>query len=116
VILFIADAKKEGINLLVVETYRSPLRQAYVKKRGRSTLTVSKHQYGLAIDVVPIVKGKAQWNNYKMWNKLKVIGRKYGFICGGDWKRFKDHPHFEYRCNISGLDTLKIPNKVIIPI
>ena len=118
VILFIADCKKEGIDLMIVETYRSGERQDLMKKTKRSTLTAnkSKHQHGLALDVVPVVNGKLQWHDQRLWYKIGLIGEKHGLMWGGRWKRFKDYPHFEYNCNISEIDDVIVPNKVIIPI
>jgi hypothetical protein len=116
VILFLADAKKEGIDLMIVETYRSPQRQSYVKSRGRSTLSVSKHQSGLAIDVVPIVNGSPVWHNKKLWYKIMILAEKRGLKSGGRWKRFYDPGHIEYPCNLSQVDTVKIPNLTLIPL
>lgn len=54
----------------------------------------SNHNYGLALDVVPIIKGKAVFNTDK-WDEIAKIGKEIGFDWGGDWKSFKDKPHFE---------------------
>lgn len=53
----------------------------------------SYHNYGLAIDLVELKDGKANWKfDYK---KLKSISQKYGLTWGGDFKSIKDNPHFE---------------------
>jgi peptidoglycan L-alanyl-D-glutamate endopeptidase CwlK len=54
----------------------------------------SNHNFGLAIDVVPIVNGKADYETNK-WDEIAKIGKEIGFDWGGDWKSFKDRPHFE---------------------
>lgn len=60
----------------------------------------SFHNYGLAIDVIPFVEGKPDWKT-KLWPKISELGKAQGFSWGGDWKSFKDLPHFEYPPNTS---------------
>ena len=64
----------------------------------------SIHNYGLAVDIVLIIDGKtASWDTAKDWDNDKVadwyecvkIFAKYGWDWGGNWKTFKDLPHFE---------------------
>ena len=57
----------------------------------------SNHNYGLAFDVVGIdEKGKATYNlTENQWNKLYQNAEGGGLSWGGDWKTFKDKPHFE---------------------
>lgn len=64
----------------------------------------SIHNYGLAVDIVLIIDGKtASWDTAKDWDHDKVadwyecvkIFEKYGWDWGGNWKSFKDMPHFE---------------------
>lgn len=54
----------------------------------------SYHNYGLAFDLVEIKDGQALWNNPN-WIKIGEIGKSFGFNWGGDWRSFKDYPHFE---------------------
>ena len=55
----------------------------------------SDHNVGVAVDIVPIVDGRA---NYKVpesvWNTLGAIGESVGLSWGGRWTSFKDRPHF----------------------
>ncbi len=53
----------------------------------------SLHNYGIAIDVVELKNGKANWNFD--YSKLKPFAQKQGIDWGGDWKNFVDKPHFE---------------------
>lgn len=64
----------------------------------------SIHNYGLAVDIVLIIDGKtASWDTLKDWDNDGVadwyecvkIFAKYGWDWGGNWKTFKDMPHFE---------------------
>ena len=64
----------------------------------------SKHQEGLALDVVPYepTTGRILWNASEgMWKRLGEIARESGFAWGGDWKTHPaaalgwDCPHWE---------------------
>jgi peptidoglycan L-alanyl-D-glutamate endopeptidase CwlK len=54
----------------------------------------SYHNYGLAIDFVLIVNGKASWTVNKDWLKVIEIFQSYGWESGHYWK-FKDSPHVQ---------------------
>lgn len=64
----------------------------------------SIHNYGLAVDICLIIDGKtASWDTAKDWDKDQIadwyecvrIFAKHGWDWGGNWKTFKDLPHFE---------------------
>lgn len=116
VIKLLYECKKQGIQLHVIETYRAPERQNKVKRRGFSKLKggQSKHQYYIAVDVVPIVNGRMQWFNYKLWRKIGKEGEKLGLIWGGRW-RMRDYPHFEYPVSITEVETIPLPDTILIP-
>ena len=66
----------------------------------------SIHNYGLAVDICLMIDGKtASWDTVKDWDNDKVadwyecvkIFAKHGWEWGGNWKSFKDMPHFEKR-------------------
>jgi peptidoglycan L-alanyl-D-glutamate endopeptidase CwlK len=101
---FIAKAKTAGIDIKITAGLRTFDEQEKLYNQGRTTpgkiVTKAKpgqsfHNYGLAIDVVPIVHGKAVWEDEKLWQKLGVIGESAGFEWGGRWK-FVDKPHFQF--------------------
>lgn len=104
---FIAKAKTAGIEIKITAGLRTFDDQQKLYNQGRTTagkiVTKAKpgqsfHNYGLAIDIVPIVKGKATWDDESLWQKLGVIGESAGFEWGGRWK-FVDKPHFQYPKN-----------------
>jgi peptidoglycan L-alanyl-D-glutamate endopeptidase CwlK len=82
---------------------------ALYKKRPKVTNAKggqSVHNYGFAVDIVMIIDGKvASWDTAKDWDNDKVadwyecvkIFAKYGWDWGGNWKSFKDLPHFDKR-------------------
>lgn len=58
----------------------------------------SNHLDGRAIDLVPFMNGKLNWNApAAVWQRMGEIGRRHGFVWGGDWKGRTDCPHFEKR-------------------
>ena len=64
----------------------------------------SIHNYGFAVDICLIIDGKiASWDTAKDWDNDQIadwyecakIFAKCGWEWGGNWKTFKDLPHFE---------------------
>jgi len=105
VITLIAMCKAKGIELAVVESYRTHSKQNEYKAMGkrytRSAGGRSKHQYGLAVDVVPMVDSVAQWNNVKLWRRVGLIGEQLGLRWGGRWRDLYDPGHFEWTGGLS---------------
>jgi peptidoglycan L-alanyl-D-glutamate endopeptidase CwlK len=97
--------RKQGIELAVVESFRTHAKQAEYfgmgRKYTRSKGGTSKHQYGLAVDVVPIVKADAMWDNISLWRKIGQAGEKLGLRWGGRWRAPYDPAHFEWTGGIS---------------
>ena len=100
VLELIGICKSKGIEIAIVETYRTPAKQSEYRSMGRrytrTTAGRSKHQYGLAIDIVPVVNSVPQWRNYKLWKKIGPIGERLGLRWGGRWSRLYDPGHFEW--------------------
>jgi peptidoglycan L-alanyl-D-glutamate endopeptidase CwlK len=77
----------------------------------------SIHNYALAIDIVLIINGKeASWDTKKDfdkdkqsdWMEVVQVLKQQGFTWGGDWRTFKDMPHFE---DTKGLTLAEIKEK-----
>lgn len=107
---FVAAAKKEGIDVLITSTYRDAESQNALYAQGRTKpgriVTNAKagqsfHNYRLAFDVVPIVNGKAMWNDMRTFRRLGEIGKNIGLEWAGDWKAFKEYPHFQWTGGLS---------------
>lgn len=100
IVELIAACKKIGIEVSVVESFRTKSKQAEYfgmgKKYTRSSGGKSKHQYGLACDLVPIVNGEAQWDDKKLWKRVGMEGEKLGLRWGGRWRSIYDPAHFEW--------------------
>ena len=100
IIQLIEICKTKGIELAVVETFRTHAKQHEYKSMGKkytnSGAGRSRHQYGLAVDVVPIVDSAAVWDNAILWRKVGVIGENIGLRWGGRWRKPFDPGHFEW--------------------
>jgi peptidoglycan L-alanyl-D-glutamate endopeptidase CwlK len=100
IIELIANCREKGIELAVVETYRTVAKQNEYKQLGkiytRSSGGRSRHQYGLAVDVVPVIDAVPSWHNEVVWKKVGVIGEKLGLRWGGRWRHPYDPGHFEW--------------------
>lgn len=105
VLAFIAKAKEKGIDLLVTSTYRDNESQAQLFAQGRTmpgkVVTnaapgQSFHNWRCAVDIVPLVHGKAVWDDNALWLQIGVLGEASGLEWAGRWKSFKEYPHFQY--------------------
>ena len=132
-----------SLPVLFTETFRSwPVQQAYYA-RGRSPLErvnalhrmcglreiteaqnvkitraragYSWHNYGLAVDFVPLVAGKPDWkydpvNPEDYWDEIATLAQAQGMVWG---KSFNDLPHVEWHpgwLNISSAKTWAAQN------
>lgn len=84
---FIAECKKQGIDVLITSTYRDKESQAAIYAQGRAVpgriVTYAKpgqswHNYRLAFDFVPLVGGKPAWNDTRLFKKCRAIGESLG--------------------------------------
>jgi peptidoglycan L-alanyl-D-glutamate endopeptidase CwlK len=60
--------------------------------------TLSNHQGGKAMDVVPAnMNGSPIWPNPAdpRWLQIATAGKAAGLTWGGDWPQFKDYPHYQ---------------------
>lgn len=65
----------------------------------KSNHQVKSDGLGYAGDIAVIVNGKVTWEDKyycEIANSARELMQKYGIEWGGDWKSFKDLPHFEY--------------------
>ena len=91
---------KFGVNIEISEGLRTKERQAQLLKAGASQTMNSRHLTGHAVDIHFIVAGKADWS-WPLFRKFAVIVKDIAedhqipVTWGGDWKKFKDGPHFE---------------------
>ncbi len=88
------------VNFIVTEGMRSIERQKELVAKGFSKTMLSKHLVGRAVDVAPVINGEVRWD----WPPFHVIAKamkqaasefNIKIVWGGDWRSFKDGPHFE---------------------
>lgn len=98
--LFMAECKKQGLNVLITETYRSQERQEYLYAQGRTrpgnkvTWTKnSRHTSRRAWDVCKNIKGQ-EYSDNAFFEQCGMIAKKINITWGGIWNT-PDLPHFE---------------------
>jgi peptidoglycan L-alanyl-D-glutamate endopeptidase CwlK len=97
----------KDVRLRFAYVLRTPEEQdALFKKRPKVTNAKawqSIHNYGLAFDIVILYDKDnngtfetAVWDHKdKYWIRVTEYFKSKGWSWGGDWKKFKDYPHFE---------------------
>lgn len=102
---FIAKCDEAGIDVLITSTYRDHESQAALYAQGRTApgkkVTNAKpgqswHNWRVAFDFVPVVNGKAQWNDLKTFEKCGIIAESLGLEWAGRWKTFRESAHIQY--------------------
>jgi len=103
---FLELCHENDIDILITSTYRDAESQNALYAQGRTQpgkiVTNAKageswHNHRCAFDVVPIVNGKACWDTKNpVWQTIGSLGKEAGLEWAGDWKKFKEFPHFQY--------------------
>lgn len=88
------------VDFIVTEGRRSLVRQRELVAQGASKTLNSRHITGHAVDVVAYQNGKGNYNAEAMRAISKAFKAAAAELqvpidWGGDWKSFKDTPHFE---------------------
>lgn len=98
--LFLAECKREGLPVLITETYRSQVRQDYLHEQGRTrpgkvvTWTRdSRHTGRMAWDICKNVRGH-EYSDALFFKKCGEVAKRLSITWGGTWKT-PDMPHFE---------------------
>lgn len=88
------------IDFGVSEGLRTEKRQRKLVASGASTTMRSRHLTGHAVDLVAYIGSRIAWDwplYYKIADAMKQAASDAGVPIewGGDWKSFKDGPHFQ---------------------
>lgn len=88
------------VDFTVLEGFRSVARQRKLVKSGASKTMNSRHLTGHAVDLGAYVDGEISWHwphYYVIEKAMKQAAKELGVIIewGGDWKSFKDGPHYQ---------------------
>lgn len=89
-----------AVDFIVTEGLRTTKRQQILFNAGASTTLNSRHITGHAVDLAALVGNEVRWDwplYHKIADAMKTAAAELGvsIVWGGDWKSFKDGPHFE---------------------
>lgn len=88
------------VDFAVLEGVRSKARQEQLVKAGASQTMRSRHLTGHAVDLGAYVGGSVRWD-WPLYDKIALAMKaaalelQVAIEWGGDWKSFKDGPHFQ---------------------
>jgi peptidoglycan L-alanyl-D-glutamate endopeptidase CwlK len=88
------------VDFTVLEGLRSEDRQRKLFQQGASKTLNSRHITGHAVDLGAYMDGEVRWDwplYYQIADAMKMEALEQGVPIewGGDWKTFKDGPHFQ---------------------
>lgn len=95
-------AEITDVDFIVTEGLRTKERQAQLVKAGASQTMNSKHLIGRAVDLAAVVGGEVRWD-WPLYHKLARVMKQAAqelnipITWGGDWKTFRDGPHFQLK-------------------
>lgn len=89
-----------SVDFTVTEGLRTMNRQRKLYASGASKTLKSRHLTGHAVDLAPYVAGTVRWDwplFHPIAKAMKQASKETGIKIewGGDWKTFKDGPHFQ---------------------
>ena len=102
---FIEACYDVGVDILITSTYRDFESQEALYAQGRTApgrkVTNAKagqsfHNYRVAFDFVPLVNGKAQWDDSPTFRRCGAIAKSLGLEWAGDWVSMKEEAHCQY--------------------
>jgi peptidoglycan L-alanyl-D-glutamate endopeptidase CwlK len=89
-----------NLDFTVLEGLRTLDRQRKLVAEGASKTMKSRHLTGHAVDLAPLIDGKVSWDWPIYYRLAKIVksaaaDEKVPLQWGGDWRAFKDGPHWE---------------------
>lgn len=88
------------VDFAITEGLRTKERQAQLLAAGASTTMNSRHLTGHAVDVAAFIGRELRWD-WPLYERLAQSVKQAAkhvevpIEWGGDWKRFRDGPHFQ---------------------
>ena len=88
------------VDFTVLEGLRTPERQRTLRDSGASQTLNSRHITGHAVDLGAWIDDQVDWSwplYHKIATAMKTAAKELNvpIVWGGDWRNFKDGPHFE---------------------
>lgn len=93
-------AATSDLDFTVLEGLRTEARQRQLFREGATRTMNSRHLTGHAVDLAPMLDGKVSWD-WPLYHRLAKIvkaaatAEQVPIQWGGDWRTFKDGPHWE---------------------
>jgi len=93
-------AVMSSLDFTVLEGIRTLPRQKQLMAQGATRTLNSRHLTGHAVDLAPMIGGTVSWD-WPLYHRLAKIVKaaaaheKVPIVWGGDWRTFKDGPHWE---------------------
>ncbi len=93
-------AELTTVDFIVTEGVRNIEKQKRLVAAGASKTMNSRHLTGHAVDLAAVVNGEARWDwplYHKLAATMKSAAEELGVTIewGGNWRSFKDGPHFQ---------------------
>lgn len=91
---------ESDLDFTVLEGLRTLERQKQLMAQGATRTMNSRHLTGHAVDLAPVINGAVSWDwplYHRLAKVVKAAAEKEGVALtwGGDWRTFKDGPHWE---------------------
>jgi peptidoglycan L-alanyl-D-glutamate endopeptidase CwlK len=93
-------AAMSPLDFTVLEGLRTLERQKQLSQIGATKTLRSRHLTGHAVDLAPMISGAVSWD-WPLYRRLATIIKEAAVAenvpieWGGDWKTFKDGPHWQ---------------------
>lgn len=93
-------AAMSDLDFTVLEGLRTIDRQKELMAQGATKTMNSRHLTGHAVDLAPMIGGTVRWD-WPLYHRLAktvkaaAAAEKVPITWGGDWRTFKDGPHWE---------------------
>lgn len=88
------------LDFTIIEGVRTLAKQKEYMAAGATRTMNSRHLTGHAVDIAPVINGVVRWD-WPLYHQLAKTVKKAAadleipLTWGGDWRSFKDGPHWE---------------------
>ena len=95
-----AELCPDDISFIVTEGLRTVEKQKTLMASGASRTMRSRHLTGHAVDIAAVVAGEVRWD-FPLYTRLAAVMKqaaadvKIPIEWGGDWRTFRDGPHYQ---------------------
>lgn len=89
-----------SLSFIIIEGRRTLTRQKQLVADGASRTLNSRHLTGHAVDIMATINNRGRWD-WPLYAQLAVLIKAEAarlsipIIWGGDWRTFRDGPHYE---------------------